>query len=164
MPFKIKNLKNISKYIKEKLLGINDTPHAIALGAAFGISIAMSPFFGLQIFITLFCDFIFRANIAASLITSVIGNPLTFPFIWIGSYKLGNLILKAEGEIITQKNDFIQTLTSLKDGVLNGNWPIIKEDVISIMLPMTIGGVILATIFGVLTYITTLILIKKTRS
>lgn len=140
------------KYIFKRLFRLNDSTHSIALGSAFGIGIAMTPFFGLQLILTFILDFIFKANITASLISSIIGNPLTFPFIWITGYKLGNLILAHEN---IDNASFLTSLEQIKIAFETSNWNLIENSALAILTPMIIGGLILGFTFGIITYILT---------
>lgn len=146
------------KYILKRLFRLNGSPHSIALGAAFGIAIAMTPFFGLQLILTFIFDFIFKANITASLISSIIGNPLTFPFIWISGYKLGNFILSNEN---IDNTSFLTSIEQIKEAFQTSNWNLIENSALAILTPMTIGGLLLGFIFGIITYIFTIKAIKK---
>ena len=63
--------------------------YAISAGIAFGAAISFTPFVGLHLVIAGLLAWIFRANILASAIGTLVGNPWTFPFIWIWIYQLG---------------------------------------------------------------------------
>ena len=63
--------------------------HAISSGIAFGAAISFTPFVGLHLLLAGLLAWIFRANILASAIGTLVGNPWTFPFIWIWIYQLG---------------------------------------------------------------------------
>lgn len=146
------------KQIIEKLLQINASHHSIALGCAIGFGIAITPLFGLQIILTVLLCLLFRANIPASLISSVIGNPLTFPFIWTANYKLGELFFTNN---TFNNTSFLQKLEGVVYAFENLDWNIIYNNSISIILPMLIGGTIMAIFFGIIIYFLTLNLLKK---
>jgi len=86
-----KGWRRIIKYIALRLKRLPHSPHSIALGFTFGISASITPFFGLHFFIGIFLAWLFRVSIFASLIGNLVGNPWTFPFIWIMNYKVGIL-------------------------------------------------------------------------
>ena len=139
------------KYHFQRLLHLKGSKNSIARGAVVGVTIAVTPFFGLQLILTFLLDFILKANITASLITTCIGNVATFPFIWFLDYKIGNLILK-ENNI--DNASFMVAIENIKNAFTNHNWKVIEENAISILLPMTIGSFILAFILGIITYFT----------
>ena len=86
-----KGWRRIIKYIGLRLKRLPHSPHSIALGFTFGVSASITPFFGLHFFIGIFLAWLFRVSIFASLIGNLVGNPWTFPFIWIMNYKVGIL-------------------------------------------------------------------------
>ena len=53
------------------------------------ITISFTPFVGFHLILAALLSWIFRANIIASAIGTLVGNPWTFPFIWIWIYQLG---------------------------------------------------------------------------
>ena len=77
--------------------------------------------------------------IAAALGTWV-GNPLTFPFIWFYTYKLGNLVLHGHHGELSMRQVSGQLLH-----VSFGN-------IVEILKPMTIGGVLLGVPVAIIFY------------
>ncbi len=148
--FPKKGLLRAYKYLLKRLFRLKDNIHSISLGAAFGVAIAITPLFGLQLVLTVILDIIFRANFTASMLFTIIGNPLTFPFIWFLDYKLGNLILSKK-EII-DSSSFSNTMLEIKTAFENSNWEVVMNHISSILYPMVVGGLIIAIISGVLTY------------
>ena len=130
---------------------IGDTPEAVARGAASGAFVAFSPLFGLHFIIAPLIAWAVRGNILASLITVLICNPFTFPFIAASSVGLGMLVLGIPD--YTNSAATVQSmggLSTVLGGLLDGNglegfWQ-------RIFLPYLIGGVALGTVasFGVL--------------
>ena len=92
--FPKKGLLRAYKYLLKRLFRLKGNFRSIALGASLGVSIAVTPLFGLQLILTIVLDVLFKANITASMLFTVIGNPLTFPFIWFADYKLGSIFFK----------------------------------------------------------------------
>lgn len=67
--------------------------HSIALGLAAGAFVSASPLIGLHIVYAWMICWIFGANYLAAALGTWVGNPITFPFIWTGSYSIGNYLL-----------------------------------------------------------------------
>jgi uncharacterized protein (DUF2062 family) len=82
------------RFIKKHILHADDSPHRIALGAAFGLFIAWSPLLGLHTWLVLLLSIIFRANKLVALIFIWVSNPFTFIPIYYPSYLLGKNLLK----------------------------------------------------------------------
>ncbi|NLV67077.1 MAG: DUF2062 domain-containing protein [Spirochaetes bacterium] len=83
-----------------KIIKINDTPESLARGIAIGFFFGVSIFWGLQILLSLLFAQIFRGNKKASIIMTAVSNPLTTPFIYSASYKIGHLIINDHEKII----------------------------------------------------------------
>jgi uncharacterized protein (DUF2062 family) len=86
-------------YWGHRLIRLKGTPHSIAMGLAFGAAISMTPFVGLHLVLTLLLCWAFGGQALAGLIGTFVGNPWTFPFIWIFTYRLGSAILGMEAGI-----------------------------------------------------------------
>ena len=146
-----KGLIRAYKYIFKRVSRIPDKSHAIAIGVACGVAVSMTPFVGFQLLLTALCAFILRGNIVAGLLATAIGNPITFPFIWVGSYKLGNLII-GQSALSHGKIHFIELFKDMKEAIVMLDFNLLIENVLPILIPMTIGGTIMAIISGFITY------------
>ena len=162
--FPKKGIFRAYKYLIKRLFRLKGNTHSIALGAALGASIAITPLFGLQLILTFILDILLKANIAASMLFTMIGNPLTFPFIWFVDYKLGSIILS---NTTINSSAFSNSISTIKTAFKNSDWSTISEYIISILYPMLIGGTIIAIITGIIIYKITfnsLIKYKQTNS
>lgn len=80
-------------YWGHRLIRLKASPHSIATGLAAGAAVSMTPFLGLHFVLTLLLCWMFGGQTLAGIIGSFVGNPWTFPFIWIFTYRLGCAIL-----------------------------------------------------------------------
>lgn len=89
------------RVLRDKLLGINDSPHRIALGAGLGLFLGVFP--GTGPIAALVTAFVFRANKAAALAGALAVNTwinvVTFPL----ALAIGALIWGADPAIIKQE-------------------------------------------------------------
>ncbi|SHI42992.1 hypothetical protein SAMN02745165_00017 [Malonomonas rubra DSM 5091] len=76
-----------------RLIRLRVEPDEIARGMALGLFIGMTPTFGVQMFIALFCAMLLRQNKIAALIGVWNTNPLTAPIIYGMEYEVGRLLL-----------------------------------------------------------------------
>ena len=136
--FVIKVTRFIS-YYKLKLARLPASPHAIAAGFACGSMVSFTPLLGLHFLLAIVFAYIIRGNYVAALLGTIVGNPITFPFIWGLIYKVGALV------------------TSNKQKELNHeiNIDMIITQTYEIFLPMLLGGAILAIPVWLITYILT---------
>lgn len=82
------------EYLGHRVRRLPDTPHRISLGFACGVFSSFTPFFGLHLVLAFVLARALRGNVLASLIGTVVGNPITFPLIaslslWLGRQFLG---------------------------------------------------------------------------
>ncbi|MEM9043936.1 MAG: DUF2062 domain-containing protein [Pseudomonadota bacterium] len=80
-------------YIGKRMKRLPDSPHRIALGFACGAFASFSPFFGFHFFVAAGFAWLFRGNVLASLFGTIVGNPISFPFISAASLSTGRWIL-----------------------------------------------------------------------
>ena len=117
--------RRATAYMGHRVRRIPGTPYAIAAGFACGAAVSMTPFPGLHFLISGLFAWMIGASILASAIGTAVGNPWTFPFIWLWVFKLGSWILGG-GDTVTV--DEI-TLSYLLDHPLD------------ILFPMLVGSI-----------------------
>ena len=81
--------KYMALYLKRQPL----TSHKLSLGFAIGIFVSFTPYVGFQGLIAIILCYTFSASLLATFIGSMVGNPWTFPFIWLWIRNFGNFIL-----------------------------------------------------------------------
>ena len=75
---------------------LHGDPHCISLGMAIGVFIGVTPTFPLHTALAVLLALLLRGSLPAALLGVWFGNPLTMPLFYIGSYKLGMLLLGRE--------------------------------------------------------------------
>ncbi|MBD8894302.1 DUF2062 domain-containing protein [Roseibium litorale] len=133
-----------TRYYGKRVLRLTASPHAIALGFAAGAFTSFTPLIGFHFLISFAIAYVIGGNLIASALGTSVGNPLTFPFIWASTYKLGSWILhgeavRAHGEVHEQFQQ--RLLTKSLDVLL----PMLK--------PMMVGAVPLGLICGAVCYV-----------
>ncbi len=131
------NLKRASLFYFLKLVRVKDSRDKLAVGFACGSMVSFTPFIGFHFFLAVIFAYILRGNIVASLIGTFIGNPFTFPFIWIFIYKVGNIFFKND-----QNFSFELTFQSL------------FQQGYDILIPMLIGSLIVSIPIWLISYYT----------
>jgi uncharacterized protein (DUF2062 family) len=137
--------KRFYLYVKNRVLRLNDTPRNVGLGLAFGAAVSFSPFMGTHIIQAVAFSVLFRANILAAPIGTLIGNPWTFPFIWFASLYTGLWISPFFGVPVSAD--------LLRDLSLSNVWQYTTQNPADIIVPWTIGGYILAILSAPLYYL-----------
>ena len=131
------NLKRASLFYFLKLIRVKDSKDKLAIGFACGSMVSFSPFIGFHFLLAVIFAYILRGNIIASLIGTFVGNPFTFPFIWIFIYKVGNIFFK---------NDQNFSLELTFQSLFNQGY--------DILIPMMIGSLIVSIPIWFISYYT----------
>lgn len=126
---------------------LHGNPHYLALGMGIGVFVGMTPTFPLHTIISVPLAHIFRGSKRAALLGVWISNPLTLPFCYYISYKMGMLMLDKPSPFKSLN------LTSLNDFLNLG---------LEVGGTMMLGGLILGVILGLFAYMITYNVAKVT--
>ncbi|MDX1486110.1 MAG: DUF2062 domain-containing protein, partial [Alphaproteobacteria bacterium] len=88
-----------TRYIAHRVRRIPGSPYAIAAGFACGAAVSMTPFPGFHFLLSGLLAWAIGGSVLASAIGTAVGNPWTFPFIWLWIYKCGSWILGSSSEL-----------------------------------------------------------------
>ena len=113
--------------------------YAISAGFACGSMVSFTPLIGFHFVLAVMFAYLLRANYIAALIGTIVGNPISFPFIWGLIYKVGAFI-------VDKPEDNLRP---------NINFEIIINQTYDIFIPMLVGGAVLAIPIWVITYFIT---------
>lgn len=135
-------------YMTHRIKRLPGTPQSIAAGVACGVAASFTPLVGFHFILAALLAWLIGGSIIASAIGTAVGNPWTFPFIWIGIYRLGALIL---GWDVSE---------TLPDGL---TLTYIVDNPIAVLLPMAVGAVPAALVAWSVTYWPVLNIVTKYR-
>jgi hypothetical protein len=82
-----------TRYLAHRVRRLPGTPYRIAAGFASGAAMSMTPFIGFHFVLSGLLAWGLRGNILASAFGTVVGNPWTFPFIFVWTYRVGNWMM-----------------------------------------------------------------------
>ena len=85
--------RRATRYVFHRMQRLPDQPHRIARGIFAGTFVNFPPLFGIQMLSAAGLAWVLRGNILAALLATFLSNPLTTPFIAMGSLKLGHWML-----------------------------------------------------------------------
>lgn len=123
-------------YLKHRVLRIADNTHNISLGLAIGLGISFTPLLGTHFVQAGALAFIFRANVAAAILGTFVGNPLTFPFFWWAGISAGGFIFALFG-LSAEANIPVHLDAAAM-------WKIITSHPWDLFMPWMVGGYLLA--------------------
>ena len=80
-------------YLLMRVLRLRSSDYSLAAGFAAGVAVSFTPLIGLHFFMAAALAWLIRGNMIIALIGTAVGNPWTFPFIWVLIYSVGTSIL-----------------------------------------------------------------------
>ncbi len=129
-------------YFWHRLRRLPGGTSSIAAGFAFGAAISFLPLNGLHFALAALLAWMTRTSVIASAIGTFVGNPWTFPPIWLASYHLGRMLL-GHPESDAPVN-FGHVFLALWHGVRTMDLAHLAEEVWPVWWPMFIGGLPMA--------------------
>jgi len=89
-----RGFRRVGKYIVARLHRLKRSPHSIAAGFAAGAAASFTPLIGVHILLGIVVAFLTRGSMIAAAFGTAVGNPLTFPLIFAGTYWLGQRLIR----------------------------------------------------------------------
>lgn len=154
--------RRLGVYLLKRLTRLSGTPQSIACGFACGAAISITPFVGLHIGLSMLLAWALRGHLIAAVVGTVVGNPWTFPFIWLITYKTGQILLgsgdAAPWPAVTMFKHVVIELGELIWPTLTGQaswegWKVVLLDLRALIWPMLIGSVPLGLVAWFASYL-----------
>lgn len=134
------------QYFIKRVLRLTATPHAIAAGVAAGVFASWTPLLGFHFILAFAISYLLAGNMVAAALGTAFGNPLSFPFIWALTLKVGNMLIGIETGA-HQKHVNLEALLRHLD--ISQLWePVLKPMLIGAIPPGVVSGIA----FYILTY------------
>jgi uncharacterized protein (DUF2062 family) len=135
-------LRRSSKYVAYRVARLPGSAYSIAAGFATGAAVSFTPFLGLHFFLGGVIAYLIRANIVAAAIGTIVGNPWTFPAIWLWIYNVGRWIesLGSTSLDAAANVDFWGVLGGIVPALLELNVQYLTGEAWSLVRPMVIGA------------------------
>ncbi|WP_269582779.1 DUF2062 domain-containing protein [Roseibium sp. Sym1] len=134
-----------TRYFSKRVLRLTATPNAIALGFAAGAFASFTPLVGFHFLTAFAIAYVIRGNLIAAALGTSVGNPLTFPFIWAFTFKVGKWILHGRAPKADPQQVHEQFQRGLFENSLDALWPMLK--------PMFIGAVPIGLTVAFISYV-----------
>lgn len=158
-------------YVKHRLHRLPDPPHRIARGIFAGIFVTFSPFFGMHFLLAVAVAWILRGNIVAALLSTFVGNPLTFLPIAVSSLQTGYFLLgrgnaagsevhrSLGGKFVDAGRTFWDNFYALFTSA-EADWSKLAVFFDEVFLPYMVGGIVPGLICGLAGYYISLPIIQ----
>ena len=147
------------------MLAHHGSARSIARGAGLGVFIAFTPTIGFQVLLAIVLATSLKANRRIAVATVFITNPLTLAPIYAVTYGVGKLFMDGPSvyEAYTELMTLVRQLAALHWYDLIGAFAGFLELGRELLLPMTIGGLIVGALLGLTTYFSMLRLVAGFR-
>ncbi len=142
-----------TRYLLHRIRRLPGTPYGIAGGFACGAAASFTPFVGLHFVLVALFAWILRCNILASAIGTAVGNPWTFPFIWVWIYNFGSWMGAGEAVESVESMNFGAQFAAMMAAFLRGDFVYLWEISWPIFWPMLAGGIPTAIVVWFVFYI-----------
>lgn len=140
-----------TRYVFHRVARIPGSAYSLAAGFACGAAISFTPFLGLHFVLAALLAYIMRANILASAIGTVVGNPWTFPFIWAGVFKVGSWIVHVH-DVEAHEVNFLEVLTESMAATHRLDFGYLFDTAWPVLFPLLVGSVPVGIFVWVLSY------------
>ena len=128
--------RRLGTYLVKRITRMPGTPHSTAAGRACATAMSFTPFIGLHAVLSVLLSFVVRGNYLAAVAGTIVGNPWTFPVIWLTTYQLGHFMLGSTPSRVAPEPE------------LTSRW----QEVRALIWPMTLGSVPLGALAGLTIY------------
>ena len=131
-------LKRRFRIFYEKFVSLKGEPTQIAAGLTLGVFVGVTPTIPFHTTIIVLLGLLFRKNITAAYLGSwLISNPFTIPILYVGQYELGRFLLRMERFPFQIADYSVGAIAAL-------GW--------QILLPLLLGGILMAPVFAIPSY------------
>jgi len=142
-------LQRTTRYLYLRFIRLRGTPYSLAMGAALGAAIGITPTMPLHTVVIVGITLLLRVNTIAALIAgTIISNPLTFAAQYYVSWKIGDAILPHR---LTWER-LQQVMATIENAGFMEGAKILSHLSYDAILVMVTGGLILALPLGIITY------------
>jgi hypothetical protein len=141
------------RYMLLRLTRLDATTHAVALGVSCGVFASFLPVLGGQMLFAGTAAWLLRASVAAAMVGTFVGGPITYPLMWIASYELGRHIL-GEGRKVSMA-ELWEAITTMSTPARAGGGEAgsAGDLVLQVMKPMAVGAVPLGLVCAAIFYV-----------
>ena len=157
------SVRPLVRFVKFRILHVDDSPKRIALGVSVGLFVAWSPLYGFHLLLSLILATALKANKLVAMLCVWISNAFTLIPIYYPNYLLGSMItgwFRHEGDLSrAEVIEFINKLFSPKSILMDiftlHFWKDFVSFFLKIGLELTIGGTIIGLALAIIAYFLT---------
>lgn len=148
-------------YVWHRLRRLPDPPHKVARGIAAGVFTCFTPLYGFHFLLAGSIAWVLRGSILAALLSTLFGNPVTFPLIATVNMNIGNWMLGRDsslpvGQILASFGHASAEMWRNTVALFTHatpHWDKLAMFFDQVFLPYLIGGIIPGAIAGFVAYL-----------
>jgi uncharacterized protein len=134
-------LKNKLRQFHDRFISLQGEPKAIAMGLAIGVFIGVTPTIPFHTALIILACLAFRQNVSAAYLGSwLVSNPVTIPILYYAQYELGAHLLGMDRDTFALADYSVSAILDMGAHIL---------------VPMLIGGLVMAPFFAIPAYFLT---------
>ncbi|MEW5962041.1 MAG: DUF2062 domain-containing protein [Pseudomonadota bacterium] len=140
-------------YAALRVLRLRHGAHEVALGVAIGAFAAITPLLGAQMALAGLAALALRASVAAALLATFVGNPLSWPVIWAATYALGRHMMGLDA--LAAPVGLVPRLDALWQALMQGSLDMVSAALAllaPVLAPMLAGSVPIGLLVGGIFY------------
>ena len=145
--------RRLWRYLRYRLLRLSGSPYAVAAGFASGAAVSFTPLVGFHMLLGVVVARLIGANMVAALFGTIVGNPWTFPFIWLWTYKLGIWLGVDPAGAADPGGRLNDLIPAIVDALLAFDLKYLAAEVWPIAAPMLAGGAVTGVVVWAVTYL-----------
>lgn len=120
-----RGFRRLFSYMAQRITRMPGSSASIAVGLACGVAVSFTPFLGFHLLLGAFLAYLMRGNLIASGIGTIVGNPWTFPFIFLMNYEVGLWCMRIAGIAVERQSMSLDEFSASP---------------LDLLLPLVIGG------------------------
>ena len=125
-------------YLMMRILRLRSSDYSLSAGFAAGVAVSFTPLIGFHFILGIGLAWLIRGNMIMSMIGTAVGNPWTFPLIWVLIYAVGTAVLGR-----SPSDTDVTTLS----------YELLLNSPGEVIVSMAAGGVIMGTVFGLSSFL-----------
>lgn len=127
--------------------------HRVAWGLACGVAVGLTPFVGVHFLMAASLALVTGGSVIAALLGTFVLNPWTAPFIWWGSFQLGQWLLRLFlGRPGVDGGEFLEFFGALGKAALTFDGGLFAREVWPVLFPMMVGSTLMAAVACIVVY------------
>jgi len=142
-----------TRYLGHRIGRLPGSGYAIAGGFAWGAAMSFTPFIGLHIVLSAAGAWVSRCSVVAAVIGTVVGNPWTFPLIWVWLYKAGVFMGFGAHGMEAEALNFSVLFGNVTTATLSGDWNFLVDNALPVLTPMLAASLPTAAIVWVIFFL-----------